>query len=157
MPPDVLLAAGADRLVEQAKATGVSLTGDGGLLTGLVRQILQGAVESEITDHLGYGAHAVEGRGSGNSRNGHWPKTVRTEIGDVDVDIPRDHNGSFEPVTVPVGQRRLSGLDQMVISLHAKGLTTGDIAAHLEDVYDQQVDRATISRITEPIVSDMEA
>ena len=82
---------------------------------------------------------------------------MRTEIGDVEVKIPRDRNGSFEPVTVPVGQRRLSGLDQMVISLYAKGLTTGDIAAHLEDVYDQQVDRATISRITDAIVGDMEA
>jgi transposase-like protein len=156
LPPDALLAAAADQLVEQAKATGVALTGDGGLLTGLVRQVLQGALESEITDHLGYERHAVEGRGSGNSRNGHYPKTVRTEIGDVDVKIPRDRNGTFEPVTVPVGQRRLSGLDQMVISLYAKGLTTGDIAAHLEEVYDQQVDRATISRITDAIVADME-
>ena len=160
LPPDALLAAAADQLVEQAKATGVSLTGEGGLLTGLVRQVLQvlqGALESEITDHLGYAAHAVEGRGPGNSRNRHYPKTVRTEIGDVAVKIPRDCNGSFEPVTVPVGQRRLSGLDQMEISLYAKGLTTGDIAAHLEDVYDQQVDRATIGRITDAIVGDMEA
>lgn len=157
LPPDALLAAAADQLVEQAKATGVALTGEGGLLTGLVRQVLQGALESEITDHLGYEPHAVDGRGSGNSRNGHYPKTVRTEVGDVAVKIPRDRNGSFEPVTVPVGQRRLSGLDQMVISLYAKGLTTGDVAAHLEDVYDQQVDRATISRITDAIVGDMEA
>jgi transposase-like protein len=157
LPPDALVAAAADRLVEEAKATGIALTGEGGLLTGLVRQVLQGALESEITDHLGYEPHAVEGRGSGNSRNGHYPKTVRTEIGDVEVRVPRDRNGTFEPVTVPVGQRRLSGLDQMVISLYAKGLTTGDIAAHLEDVYDQSVDRATISRITDAIVGDMEA
>jgi putative transposase len=157
LPPDALLSAAADQLVEQAKATGVALTGEGGLLTGLVQRVLQGALESEITGHLGYERHAVEGRGSGNSRNGHCPKTVRTEIGDVAVKIPRDRNGSFEPATVPVGQRRLSGLDQMVISLYAKGLTTGDIASHLEDVYDQAVDRATISRITDAIVTDMEA
>lgn len=155
--PDALLAAAADRLVEEAKVSGVALTGEGGLLTGLVRQVLQGALESEITDHLGYERHAVEGRGSGNSRNGHYPKTVRTEIGDVDLRVPRDRNGTFAPVTVPVGQRRLSGLDQMVISLYAKGLTTGDIAAHLDDVYDQRVDRATVSRITDAIVADMEA
>ena len=117
LPPDALFAAAADQLVERAKATGVALTGEGGLLTGLVRQVLQGAPESEITDHLGYEPHAVDGRGSGNSRNGHYPKTVRTEIGDVAVKIPRDRDGSFEPVTVPVGQRRLSGLDRMVISL----------------------------------------
>jgi putative transposase len=157
LPPDALLAAAADRLVDQAKATGVALTGEGGLLTGLVRQVLQGALEAEITEHLGYERHAVEGRGSGNSRNGHYPKTVRTEIGDVDVKVPRDRSGSFDPITVPVGERRLSGLDQMVISLYAKGLTTGDIAAHLEDVYDQRVDRATISRITDAIVGDTEA
>jgi transposase-like protein len=157
LAPDALLGAAADRLVEQARADGVALTGEGGLLTGLVQRVLQGALEAEITDHLGYPPHAVEGRGSGNSRNGHYPKTVRTEVGDVAVKIPRDRNGSFEPATIPVGQRRLSGLDQMVISLYAKGLTTGDIAAHLHDVYDQDVHRATISRITDAIVADMEA
>ncbi|MEM8619182.1 MAG: IS256 family transposase [Actinomycetota bacterium] len=156
LAPDALLGAAADQLVEQAKAEGVALTGEGGLLTGLVQRVLQGALEAEITDHLGYPPHAVEGRGSGNSRNGHYPKTVRTEVGDVAVEVPRDRNGSFEPVTVPVGQRRLSGLDQMVISLYAKGLTTGDIAAHLGDVYDQDVHPATISRITDAIVADME-
>ena len=114
LPPDALLSAAADQLVEQAKATGVALTGEGGLLTGLVQRVLQGALESEITDHLGYERHAVEGRGW-ELANGHYPKTVRTEIGDVAVKIPRDRNGSFEPATVPVGQRRLSGLDQMVI------------------------------------------
>lgn len=98
---------------------------------------------------------AIEGRGSGNSRNGHYPKTVRIEVGDVRVEVPRDRNGDFDSVTVPVGQRRLSGLDQMVISLYAKGLTTGDIAGHLFDVYDQTVDRSTISRITDAIVEDM--
>ncbi len=155
LPPDARLAGVADQLVEQARADGVALTGKGGLLTGLIQQVLQGALEAEISDHLGYERHAVEGRGSGNSRNGHYPKTVRTEIGDVAVKVPRDRNGDFEPVTVPVGQRRLSGLDQMVISLYAKGLTTGDIASHLFDVYDQQVDRSTVSRITDAIVEDM--
>ena len=151
------LGAVAAQLVEQARADGVALTGEGGLLTGLVQRVLQGALEAEITDHLGYEPHAIEGRGSGNSRNGHYPKTVRTEVGDVRVGVPRDRNGTFEPATVPVGQRRLSGLDQLVISLYAKGLTTGDIASHLYDVCDQTVDRATISRITDAIVGDMEA
>ncbi len=156
LPPDAGLALVAERLVDQARADGVALTGEGGLLTGLVQQVLQGALEAELTDHLGYEPHAVEGRGSGNSRNGHYPKTVRTEIGDVAVKVPRDRNGDFDPVTVPVGSRRLTGLDQMVISLYAKGLTTGDIASHLFDVYDQSVDRSTISRITDAIVEDME-
>jgi hypothetical protein len=88
LPPDALVAAAAEGLIEQAKATGVALTGEGGLLTGLVGRVLQGALESEITDHLGYERHAVAGRRSGNSRNGHYPKTVRTEVGDVEVKIP---------------------------------------------------------------------
>ena len=125
LPPDAELSAVADRLVGQARVDGVALTGEGGLLSGLIQRVLQTALEAEITDHLGYEPHAVEGRGSANSRNGFYPKTVRTEIGDVRVEVPRDRNGDFDPVTVPVGQRRLSGLDQMVISLYAKGLTTG--------------------------------
>jgi transposase-like protein len=157
LPADAGLADIAERLVDQARADGVALTGDGGLLTGLVQRVLQGALEAEITDHLGYEPHDPAGRGSGNSRNGRYPKTVRTEIGDVRIEVPRDRNGTFEPVTVPVGQRRLAGLDQAIISLYAKGLTTGDIAAHLEDVSGQVVDRATISRITDAIIDDMTA
>ncbi len=78
--------------------------------------MLEGALDVEMTNHVGYQPHAVAGRGSGNSRNGTYPKTVRTEIGDVAIVVPRDRNGTFEPVTVPVGQRRLSGLDDMVVS-----------------------------------------
>ncbi len=142
-------------LVAMARADGVALTGDGGLLSGLVGRVLQGALDVELTEHLGYEPHAAQGRGSGNSRNGYYPKTVRTEIGEVTVAVPRDRNGTFEPVTVPVGQRRLSGLDDMVVSLYAKGLTTGDISAHLEDIYGTVMDRSTISRITDRISDDM--
>ncbi len=147
----------ADALVEQARADGVELTGPGGLLTGLVQRVLQGTLESEMTDHLGYEPHAPEGRGSGNNRNGHYPKTVRTEIGDVDVRVPRDRNGSFDPVTVPKGTRRLEGLDQVIISLYGKGMTTGDIRAHLGEIYGQSVSKDTISRITDGIIEDLTA
>lgn len=157
LPPDASLSLVAERLVDQARADGVSLTGEGGLLTGLVQQVLQSALETEMTDHLGYEQHSSSGWGSGNSRNGHYPKTVATEIGDVRVEVPRDRNGSFEPQTVPVGSRRLSGLDAQIISLYAKGLTTGDIAAHLFDVYDKNIDRSTISRVTDQIVDDMQS
>lgn len=157
LPADAALAEVADRLVDQARADGIALTGQDGLLTGLIQQVLQSSLDFEMTDHLGYEAHAVEGRGSGNSRNGYYPKTVRTEIGDVRVEVPRDRIGTFQPVTVPVGQRRLSGLDAQVISLYAKGLTTGDIASHLFDSFDQDIDRSTISRITDAIVDDMQA
>ncbi len=147
----------AELLVARARAEGVELTGDGGLLTGLVRQVLQCGLEVEMAEHLGYERNAVEGRGSGNSRNGTTPKTVTTEVGRVDLRVPRDRAGTFEPVTVPKHQRRLAGLSQNVISLYAKGLTTGEIQAHLEEIYDTEVSRETISKITDEILADMAA
>jgi putative transposase len=117
----------AAELVERARTEGVELTGDNGLLTALVRQVLQTGLEVEMTDHLGYTPNAVEGRGS-------YPETVTTEIGTVDLRVPRDRNASFDPVTVRKGQRRLDGLFGNVISLYAKGMTTGDIQAHLADL-----------------------
>jgi putative transposase len=145
----------AAELVERARSEGLELTGDNGLLTGLVRQVLQRGLEVEMTDHLGYEPHAPEGRGSGNSRNGSYPKTVTTEIGKVNLRVPRDRNASFEPVTVPKGERRLDGLAANVISLYAKGLTTGDIQAHLAQIYDTDISRDTISRITDAVLEDM--
>jgi transposase-like protein len=100
-------------------------------------------------------AHSVEGRGSGNSRNGSYPKTVTTHIGKVDLRVRRDRNGSFEPVTVPKGQRRLAGLSANVISLYANGMTTGDIQAHLFDNYGTEISRDTTSRITDAVVEDL--
>ena len=145
----------AELLVARARTEGVELTGEGGLLTGLVRQVLQTGLEVEMAEHLGYERHAVGGRGSGNSRNGTTPKTVKTEIGQVDLRVPRDRAGTFAPVTVPKHQRRLDGLSGNVISLYAKGLTTGEIQAHLEEIYDTEVSRETISKITDEIVADM--
>jgi putative transposase len=147
----------AEALVEQARSQGVELTGDQGLLTALVRQVLQTGLQVELADHLGYEPHAVEGRGSGNSRNGSYPKTVTTEVGKVTVEVPRDRNGSFEPQTVPKGVRRLDGFNANVISLYAKGMTTGDIQAHLADLYGADISRDTISRITDAIVDDLVA
>jgi putative transposase len=139
----------AEALVARARADGVELTGDDGLLTALVRQVLQTGLEVEMSDHLGYDRHAVAGRGSGNSRNGSYPKTVTTEIGEVELRVPRDRNGSFDPVTVRKGQRRLDGLTASVLSLYAKGMTTGNIQAHLGEIYDTEISRDTISRITD--------
>ena len=147
----------AELLVARARGEGVELTGEDGLLTGLVRQVLQTGLEVEMAEHLGYERHAVESRGSGNSRNGTTPKTVTTEIGRVDLAVPRDRAGTLEPVTVPKHQRRLEGLAANVVSLYAKGLTTGEIQAHLEEIYDTEVSRETISKITDEIVADMTA
>ena len=100
----------AELLVARARSEGVELTGEDGLLTGLVRQVLQTGLEVEMAEHLGYERHAVEGRGSQNSRNGSSSKRLKTEIGEVDLRVPRDRAGTFEPVTVPKHQRRLDGL-----------------------------------------------
>ena len=110
----------AELLVARARTKGVELTGEDGLLMGLVRQVLQTGLEVEMAEHLGYERHAVGGRGSGNSRNGTTPKTVKTEIGQVDLRVPRDRAATFAPVTVPKHQRRLDGLSQNVISLYAR-------------------------------------
>jgi transposase-like protein len=146
----------AAELVDRARHDGVELTGDDGLLTALVRQVLQTGLEVEMTDHLGYERHAVEGRNTGNSRNGSYPKTVTTEVGQVRLEVPRDRNASFEPATIPKGQRRLDGLSGNVISLYAKGMTTGDIQAHLAELYDTSISKDTISRITDAVLEDMQ-
>src|SRR5438105_14849199 len=147
----------AELLVARAREDGVALTGEGGLLTGLMRHVLQTGLEVEMAEHLGYGPHERAGRGSGKSRNGAYDKTVTTEIGEVGLRIPRDRQGSFEPVTVPKYRRRLDGLAGNVISLYAKGLTTGDIQAHLWEIYGTEISRETISKITDQIVDDMTA
>lgn len=145
----------AEELVARARDEGVELTGEGGLLTDLVRQVLQTGLEVELGEHLGYEPYDPAGRGSGNSRNGAYPKTVTTEIGDVELRMPRDRNGTFEPVTVPKHARRLDGLTGNVVSLYAKGLTTGDIQAHLLEIYGTEISRETISKITDTIIEDM--
>jgi transposase-like protein len=157
LPDDAAMRGWAEELVARAGAEGVELTGDGGLLTGLVRQVLQTGLEVELEEHLGYEPDDPAGRNSGNSRNGTSRKTVTTEIGEVELAVPRDRNGTFEPVTVPKHQRRLDGLAGNVISLYAKGMTTGDIQAHLLEIYGTEISRETISKITDGIVEDMVA
>ncbi|WP_329538422.1 transposase (plasmid) [Streptomyces sp. NBC_01450] len=120
-----------DQLVEQARGKGLQLTGEGGLLQQLTKAVLESALEGEITDHLGYDKHDPAGKDGGNSRNGTRSKTVLTDIGPVEIDVPRDREGSFEPAIVKKRQRRLTGVDEMVLSLSAKGLTHGEISAHL--------------------------
>jgi putative transposase len=145
----------AVELVNRARSQGVELAGENGLLTAMVRQVLQTGLNVELAEHLGYQPHAVEGRGSGNSRNGSYSKTVTTDVGPVEIDMPRDRLGTFEPVTVPKHVRRLEGLTGNVISLYAKGMTTGDIQSHLFEIYDTDISRETISKITDAIIEDM--
>ncbi|WP_408610583.1 IS256 family transposase [Lentzea terrae] len=143
------------QLLSSAKASGLKLTGEGGMLQQLTKLVLESALEGEMTDHLGYDKHDPAGRGTGNSRNGTRSKTVLTDVGPVEIDVPRDRDASFEPKIVAKRQRRLGGVDEMVISLAAKGLTTGEISAHLAEVYGAEVSRQTISTITDKVVEGM--
>ncbi len=143
------------QLVDRAKTGGLALTGENGVLAQLTKRLLESALEGEITDHLGYDKHDPAGRGTGNSRNGTRAKTVLTDVGPVQIDVPRDRDASFEPKIVAKRQKRLGGVDEMVISLAAKGLTTGEISAHLAEVYGAEVSRQTISTITDKVVEGM--
>ncbi len=145
----------AQELVEKARAEGVDLVGPGGLLNGLTKTVLETALDAEMSEHLGYDKHDPAGRNRGNSRNGTRAKTVLTEVGPVEIDVPRDRDGSFEPVIVRKRARRLDGIDQLVLSLTARGLTTGEIAAHFDEVYGAKVSKDTISRITDKVVEEM--
>ena len=145
----------AEQLLAQAKEAGIELMGPGGLLNQLTKNVLETALDVEMSEHLGYDKHAVGGRGSGNSRNGTRTKTVLTEIGPVQIEVPRDTASSFAPQIVRKRQRRLTGVDEIVLSLTAKGLTTGEVSAHFADVYGASVSRDTISRITDKVVGEM--
>jgi len=147
----------AVQLVQDAQLKGLALVGPDGLLADIPKRVLELGLEVEMTEHLGYDKHASEGHNSGNSRNGTRSKTVLTDIGPVEIDVPRDRAGTFEPATIRKRQRRLEGVDSMVLSLSAKGLTTGEIAAHLAEVYGTQVSRETISKITDAVLEEMAA
>src|SRR6201989_3699151 len=104
-------------LTERARTGGLKLTGDGGLLGKLTKMVIEGALEGELDDHLGYEKHDPAGRGGGNSRNGHRAKTVITDTGPVEISVPRDRDSRFEPKIIATRQRRAHGGDEMVISL----------------------------------------
>lgn len=142
-------------LVDRARTDGLQLTGGGGLLQQLTQRVLESALEGEITDHVGYGKHDAGGRGSGNSRNGTRAKTVLTDVGPVEVKVPRDVAGTFEPQIVRKRQRRLTGVDEMVLSLSEKGLTHGEISAHLAEVYGAEVSKQTITTFTDKAMEGM--
>jgi putative transposase len=143
------------QLAGRAEAAGLSLTGEGGLLARLTKIVLEGALEGEMDAHLGYARHERAGDEGGNSRNGRRAKTVITDIGPVQVEVPRDRDASFEPRVVAKRQRRLAGVSDLVISLVAKGLTTGEVQAHLAEIYDIEVSRETISNITDRVLEGL--
>jgi putative transposase len=143
-------------LVRAARASGSALTGPDGLLKELTKMVVETALDEEMSEHLGYDKHAPEGRNRGNSRNGKRSKTVITDnAGPVPVEVPRDRDGTFEPVIVPKRARRLSDLDAVVLSLSAKGLTTGEISAHFQEIYGASVSKDTVTRITDRVLEEM--
>src|SRR5215475_4338844 len=148
----------AEELVRRAREQGLSLTGPDGLLKQLTKTVLETALNQEMTEHLGHDKHAPPGNEAGNVRNGTRSKTVLTEgSGQVPIEVPRDRAGTFEPQIVRKRQRRLSGVDEIVLSLYAKGLTTGEISAHFAEIYGASVSRETISRITDKVIEEMAA
>jgi putative transposase len=144
-----------DAMLAQVKGGGLRLTGPGGFLTEMVRAVLERGLQAELSEHLGYGKHDPAGRGSGNSRNGSTPKTVQTEVGPVDVAVPRDRAGTFTPIMLPKNARRLGGLSDVVISLYAGGMTVRDISHHLHRVYGTEVGPDTISTITDEVLDEV--
>lgn len=154
---DMLEAGLLDELMERVDAGGLALTGDGGFLPEMVKAVLQRGLQTELTEHLGYEKGDPGGRGSGNSRNGTTPKTLATEVGDVSLAVPRDRQGSFEPRLVPKGTRRAGGLDDMIISLYAGGMTVRDIGHHLHRTLGVELSHDTISKITDSVLEEVKA
>jgi putative transposase len=148
----------ARELVRMTKEQGLALTGPDGLLKQLTKTVIGAALDEVLTEHLGYERHDTAAKDTANSRNGVRAKTVLTETtGPVEIDVPRDREGTFEPKIVAKRQRRLTGVDEMVLSLYAKGLTTGEISAHFAEIYGASVSKETVSRITDRVLDEMAA
>ncbi|MDQ2647766.1 MAG: IS256 family transposase [Myxococcota bacterium] len=152
---DQLKASGAlDEIFAKIDA-GEALTGEQGLIGGMLKAALERGLETELTEHVGYERGDAEASLHENSRNGTTPKTVATEIGDLELAIPRDRNGTFTPMLVPKGQRRLDGLDGMIISLYAGGMTLRDIQHHLASTIGTELSHETISKITDQVADEV--
>lgn len=147
-----LAASGAlDELFARIDAGDVELTGDGGLIPGLIKAALERGLQAELTEHLGYEKGSSEASLFANSRNGTTSKTLASQVGDIDLDAPRDRDGTFMPRLVPKGSRRLGGLDEMIVSLYAGGMTLRDIGYHLSSTIGTELSHETISKIVDEI------
>lgn len=152
---DQLKASGAmDEIFAKIDA-GEPLTGEQGLLGGMLKAALERGLDAELTEHVGYDRGDAEAPLYPNSRNGTSTKTVSTEIGDIELAVPRDRNGTFTPMLVPKGQRRLDGLDGMIISLYAGGMTIRDIQHHLGSTIGTDLSHETISKITDQVAEEV--
>src|SRR5690625_2990510 len=146
-----------DELMGQIDRGEIELDGKDGFIQQIIRAGLERGLQAELTGHLGYDKHATQGQGSGNSCNGSYAKTVATVAGDLDLAMPRDWAGTFVPTLIPKGSRRTGGLDEMIISLYAGGMTVRDIAYHLEATVGTELSHDTISSITDAVLDEMTA
>lgn len=144
-----------DGLFAKIDSGEIELTGDGGFIPGLIKAALERGLQAELSSHLGYEKGDPGAAGFSNSRNGSTPKTVSTQVGDLGLDSPRDREGTFTPQLVPKGSRRLSGLDEMIISLYAGGMTVRDIEHHLVSTIGTELSHETISNITDQIADEV--
>ncbi len=146
-----------DRLMAQIDAEGLELLGPDGVLTELTSRIMNRAMQTEMTDHMGYEPGDPASWGSGNNRNGSSAKTVLTDAGSIPVMVPRDRNGTFEPKLIPKHQRRLNGFNDLIISLIARGMTTRDVQDHIAEVYQVEISPELVSKITDSILPELRA
>ncbi len=146
-----------DRLMARVEEGDLALTGEGGFLPELVKAVLERGLDTELTSHLGYERGDPAASVFSNSRNGSTPKTLQTEVGALDLDTPRDREGSFEPRLVPKGSRRLGGLEEMIISLYAGGMTVRDIQHHLARTLGTELSHETISNVTDAVLDEVAA
>jgi putative transposase len=133
------------------------LIGEQGLLRELTRALVERAMHAELTHHLGYENHAPDGKNSGNSRNGTSVKTLKGDFGEVEIEVPRDRQGSFEPKIVPRHQRRFNGFDDKILSMYARGMTTREIQGHLQEIYGVEVSPSLISEVTDAVIEEVKA
>ena len=145
-----------DKLLEEYKSP-EDIVGENGLLKQLTKALVERALHAELTTHLGYEKHSPEGHLSGNSRNGVSSKQLKGDFGEVQIEVPRDRQASFEPKLVGKGQTRFAGFDDKILSMYARGMTTREIQGHLEEMYQVEVSPALISNVTEAVMEEVKA
>jgi putative transposase len=143
-----------DELLKEYQ-TPQDVLGEDGLLKQLTKAVIERCLETELDTHLGYPKYGRKGNAVGNMSNGHSQKTLRGEQGHVDIEVPRDRQGSFDPQLVKKGQTRLEGFDEKILALYARGMTTRDIQAQLQELYGVEVSPTLISNVTEAVMDEV--
>ncbi|MBI4976845.1 MAG: IS256 family transposase [Spirochaetes bacterium] len=155
-PKDKIINDLLDQLLDEYDGTNTEMiTGKDGLMLAIKKRLIERAMDKEMDHHLGYEKYSKDGINSGNSRNGDYPKTVLTEQGNIDIEVPRDRNGVFQPRIVAKGQRRWTGFDKKIISMYSRGMTTRDIQGHIKEMYGVDVDPTLISAVTDGVMDDV--